>query len=1155
MKKLSAVLLSILMVLTSLVPMASAYDNASVVGGDYSALTDDDVLGIVLDWLDGRIAAVAPDFDEFEQYAGIIEAAGYTIPEITGVDSLVEYKDALAELGGDFANLGSTDLIVKRADAGNTGFVNGLVEFMAANADTFGKVFRWDDQVFDYGKVGEYIEGLEDGNPIKTFYYDYLIGNNIQEKFVGEIAREMGYTIPDGEIFDDTLNNGIKQALAPLLKEILISEESKAAYDAFNLKTTDVYTLVKAYVGLLQNDYKGQFDDLLSGFLTALQGLVNVVESGVNVTPPTATIRDYGTFVAGPYTPDSVDPNKYMPTIYTSGEYKAMIEEAIAGLEIEPIEVNGTEYVPVITVTDDPVPEGLKNGDPTALVDGFKMNVAQGDDTIFDLAIDFSDIEDAVNAEIANQIPTIQTTVNGVVDAAVAAANNMPFIGGSVTGSATVNSITVSLAYAGYSTEDTFTMEVTVTPNIDITYGGNVWTYASMVGMTQEKIEADYIQPAIAEYVKNPVATISVSNLNGEIAELEQIATLLSYIDTDAEYNDALLDVSANYDAYNGVVGQANHILYGLVDMIASDAGMADLDLTDGGNEYLYENLQKICDKVSGLFLTMKQYIDRDTFVSLAEAADISAVFASAHGFNAGMVYDMDFSSVENALDCGIRIACDLLAADDEDSIFYEFHMRVEDLDTLDAIIATTADMILGKLLAEIEIDGWDYTYTAIDAAVVDAGTITAQDAVMDKIVDILYEAATFAVPKINAAINEVIADLNADFDLQLGDVNFRLGVEKGADWEATLGALADRFLGLTDGLIIYPDAPAAADSALLKVSKIADAVLPMTSMFSNYTGLVDMNDALFVKAADGDLSDFLAYFEVKDDAIAGDVPVTKALINASDYIVDAFFPDTVETELYPASETVQQTFTGAESDQGIAARNMVSINNRKADLIPVACRLLKESDILKTLACTHANVTTTTAVAGTCKTPAKSEGKVCEDCGLVIEAAVEGDLNPANHEGGTEVRNAVDATCAHGGYTGDTYCLGCGEPIEMGTATPKSTTHTGGTEVRGAVTANCHAQGYTGDTYCLGCGDKIATGEATPINANNHTGGTEVRGAKDATTEEEGYSGDTYCKGCGNLIEAGHTTPKKSQNFFQKLISAIRGFFQKIASFFKNIF
>jgi hypothetical protein len=1148
------VLLSILMVLTCLVPMASAYDSAAVVGGDYSALTDDDVLGIVLDWLDSKIAAKTADFDTFE-----VEVMGQQIavdiPEITGIDSLIEYKDHLADLEGDFTNLDTTNLIGRAASGSDTQFVKNLVQFMADNANTFGKVFRWDDQVFDYGKVGDYIKGLEDGNPIKTFYYDYLIGNNIQEKFVGEIAREMGYEIPDGEIFDDTLNNGIKQALAPLLQDILTSNESKAAYDAFNLKTTDVYALVKAYVGLLQNDYKGQFDDLLKGFLKALQGMVKVITAGVNTTPPTATIRDYGTFVAGPYTPGNVDPNSYMPTIYTTGEYKAMIEEALAGVQIDPVDVNGTEITPTITVTDAAVPEGLKNGEPTALADGFMMNIAQGDDPIFDLAIKFSDIEEAVNEEIAAQLPTIQAQVDNVVNAAVATANSMPYIGGSITGSATVNSITVALAYAGYSTEDTFTMEVTATPNIDITYGGNVWTYAGMVGMTQEKIEADYVQPAIAEYVKNPVATISVSNLNGEIAELEQIATLIGYIDTEAAYNNTLLDVSANYDAYNGVVGQANHILYGLVDMIASGAGMADLDLTDGGNEYLYENLQKICDKVSGLFLTMKQYIDRDTFVSLAEAADISAVFASAHGFNAGMVYDMDFSSVENALDCGIRIACDLLAADDEDSIFYEFHMRVEDLNTLDAIIAATVDMILSKALAAVELDGWDYTYTAIDAAAVDAGTITAQDAVMDKVVDILYEAADFAVPKINAAINKVIAALNEDFDLQIGDANFKLAVSKGANWEATLGALADRFLDLTDGLILYPVAPAASDSALLKVSKIADAVLPMNSMFSNYTGLVDMNEALFTKAADGDFGDLLAYFEVKEDAIAGGVPVTKALINASDYIVDAFFPDTVQTELYPASETVQQTFTGAESDQGIAARNMVSINNRKADLIPVACRLLKESDILKTLACTHANVTTTTAVAGTCKTPAKSEGKVCEDCGLVIEKAAEGEKDPTNHTGGTEVRGKVDATCAHGGYTGDTWCLGCNTKIADGSATPKSTTHSGGTEVRGAVTANCHAQGYSGDTYCKGCGEKIATGSATPINANNHQGGTEVRGAKEATTEEEGYTGDTYCKGCGAKLATGSVIGKKSENFFQRIIRTIRGFFDRILNFFRNLF
>ena len=149
-----------------------------------------------------------------------------------------------------------------------------------------------------------------------------------------------------------------------------------------------------------------------------------------------------------------------------------------------------------------------------------------------------------------------------------------------------------------------------------------------------------------------------------------------------------------------------NHILYKAVDMIASDEGMAYLGIEDGDNSLLYANLQKICDKVSGLLDTMKQYIDRDTFVALADQADISAVFTSSHGFNAGMIYDMDFSSVENALDCGIRVACDLLAEDDPDSIFYDFHMRVENLETLDAIAAAAVDMVLGKVMNAVDLEG-----------------------------------------------------------------------------------------------------------------------------------------------------------------------------------------------------------------------------------------------------------------------------------------------------------------------------------------------------------------------------------------------------------------------------------------------------------------
>ena len=328
-----------------------------------------------------------------------------------------------------------------------------------------------------------------------------------------------------------------------------------------------------------------------------------------------------------------------------------------------------------------------------------------------------------------------------------------------------------------------------------------------------------------------------------------------------------------------------------------------------------------------------------------------------------------------------------------------------------------------------------------------------------------------------------------------------------------------------------------------------------MNSMFSNYTGLVDMSNALFNNAADGDFETFLSYFEVKEDAIAGDVPVTKALINASDYIVDAFFPDTVEAQLYEANTTVQEIFTGNDSDQGIAARNMVSINNRKADLIPFACRLLKESDLLKSIACTHTNLVDMAEVVATCQAEGSTGGKQCADCGAIIEQPTPTGKDMTNHgTNGTHLVGVVAATCKAGGYTGDKICDGCGNVVEAGTATPKSTTH-GATEIRGAKTANCHETGYTGDTYCTVCGDKLATGTVTAKNPNNHTGGTEIRGAKEATTEEEGYTGDTYCKGCGAKIATGSVIGKKTENFFQRIIRTIRNFFQKITNIFKNIF
>lgn len=58
-----------------------------------------------------------------------------------------------------------------------------------------------------------------------------------------------------------------------------------------------------------------------------------------------------------------------------------------------------------------------------------------------------------------------------------------------------------------------------------------------------------------------------------------------------------------------------------------------------------------------------------------------------------------------------------------------------------------------------------------------------------------------------------------------------------------------------------------------------------------------------------------------------------------------------------------------------------------------------------------------------TCVAPA-----TCPTCG-----ATKGKNNPNNHSGGTEVRDAKEATCTEDGYTGDTYCKGCGEKIAVG--------------------------------------------------------------------------------------------------------------------------
>ena len=134
-------------------------------------------------------------------------------------------------------------------------------------------------------------------------------------------------------------------------------------------------------------------------------------------------------------------------------------------------------------------------------------------------------------------------------------------------------------------------------------------------------------------------------------------------------------------------------------------------------------------------------------------------------------------------------------------------------------------------------------------------------------------------------------------------------------------------------------------------------------------------------------------------------------------------------------------------------------------------------------------------------------------------------------HDGETEVRGVVVANCHTDGYTGDTYCLGCGEKIADGENTGKDMTkHDGETEVRGVVAANCSTDGYTGDTYCLGCGEKIATGENTGKDYTIHsTTETVTKYAKEPGYTFKGYTGDIYCAACDHLISNGEDIDKLS--------------------------
>ena len=115
---------------------------------------------------------------------------------------------------------------------------------------------------------------------------------------------------------------------------------------------------------------------------------------------------------------------------------------------------------------------------------------------------------------------------------------------------------------------------------------------------------------------------------------------------------------------------------------------------------------------------------------------------------------------------------------------------------------------------------------------------------------------------------------------------------------------------------------------------------------------------------------------------------------------------------------------------------------------------------------------------AATCTAGGYTE-HICKNCG---DSYIDSETSPTEHNYNAEV--TTPATCKSTGVM--TYtCPDCGD-TKTETIAKNPNNHTGDTEIRNAVAATCEEDGYTGDTYCKGCGVKLSSGAAIPATDHN---------------------------------------------------------------------
>lgn len=1179
-KKVLSVLLSAVLALAVCIPAFASgdYDRAKVAQNDesyISSLSAEETAGIILDWLDRKVASVTSDFDNFE--IEIFEGTTVEIPlSIDSVEALLQYAPYTAQLGGDFASLDVSALSGLTRKNGDIAFINGLLEFAAANSDVLAKLVEWEDgKTFDLGKVGDYIDSLDDGDSVKIFVNDYIRSGDLKSKITDVIANLLGYTPAEGETLDDIVNNGILNALTSALKDKgLLSDEGVAAVKSnIDLRKLDAYSAVKELVRLVQNDnqtalntaYTYYLDNLVRPLLKTALGytrsygetaqlsalpysdlaelkklagdneiLVKIGDKyysfvldesnavteakeviwtqSVSLEPVTAEISS-SAGVIGTYKPMTAD---IAPVIYTT------YADKLTSAEFAPLIAGDTvpeEYASLMT-------DANKAGE---IKDYFAVKAMQGENSLFDVKIEFSDIEKYAEAQASAM--ALEELKKAFDSAGVKYSDDLAV------------SVDVTMNYEGWATDDEFI--VNVTADAVPAMSGNVTYTVPVLGETTVEINTaigilknlgidvdKMISDEIAKVLVNPVATVVVDNLSGTGDELGGLLELASFLDTDFDIDYSLIDFYANYDSHNGVVGQINDILCGAVKMLTSDEGYASLGLNEGLNDNLTANMQKICDKADSMMSLAKTYLDKNGFEDLIKGFDVDSFFASSHGFNAGMIYDLDFSSVENLYVCGIRIFLDFAAKDEEGTLLYDIHMAVEDLDTLEEMTSAVYDVVFDRinnaLTDKFGAKGYAYTFDKTDAKTVNESN--AKDVIMTKIADFSLYFATFTFDKlIPSAINSEINALNEKLGSDFPEVTFSFGVSASDSWKDTLTATVDRVYDILDGICI----PVTGFEGTLaqKINNLFCSVLPMGSLLSNcksseYCCDISLIDsAVFDKALDGNFDSLLRFFETaeKTEDIADGVPFTKAVINAAAHTLDSFLPGTIVSDEYVSGNDLLDKFVSGDNLAKLASAAIKSANNEKTALVPAVLDMIRDFGILPYFCrCNDGEhvFEEFEEVKATCTTEGREAYSKCTVCGKIEGGAViPADKN--NHVNIIEVAE-VEPTCTKAGSAAGTRCADCNavisgcEPIA-----PKG--HTVVTAEGKAPT--CTEDGLTDGIKCSECGETIVEQDVIP--ALGHS-----------------YNDEGVCTVCG-------AQKPVSKNFFQKIVD----FFKKIVNWLKNLF